>query len=137
MKQKFATWEEAIAYSGGLLLERGKVTQKYIEAMIENIKTLGPYISIAPNIAMPHARPEDGVNEKGISVVVLKEPVFIGGEADKQARILICLAATDANSHIKLIQTIAEWLSDEQFIQQMLEVETEERLHELLQKYYF
>lgn len=34
--------------------------------MIENIKKMGFYIILTDNVAMPHARPEQGVNKNGV-----------------------------------------------------------------------
>ncbi len=35
-------WQEAVRISGGLLVENGSVEPRYIDAMIETTKTLGP-----------------------------------------------------------------------------------------------
>lgn len=136
VEKKIDSWEEAITFSGNLLLNEGKILPRYIDAMIENVNKLGPYILIAPNIALPHARPDSGVLEEGISVLVLKQPVYIGGAEDKPALLIICLAAKDAHSHIDLLKTISSWLSDESLVNQMLEVETKDELNEIVRKYY-
>ena len=54
-------WEDAVRICGEILVKTGKVEAVYVEAMIRHINVLGPYILIAPCVAMPHARPEDGV----------------------------------------------------------------------------
>lgn len=49
---------------GGELLEKsGAIEPRYIDAMINTVKEIGPYIVIAPGIAMPHARPEAGAKK--------------------------------------------------------------------------
>lgn len=53
-------WEEAVRLGGKLLEEDGAVEHSYIDAMVDTVKNMGPYIVIAPGIAMPHARPEAG-----------------------------------------------------------------------------
>ena len=40
--------------------------------MINNVKEIGSYIVIAPKVAIPHARPEDGTNKLGISFLKLE-----------------------------------------------------------------
>ena len=87
-------WEDAIRICGDLLVKTGKVETTYVDAMIRNIHELGPYILIAPGVAMPHARPEDGVIQEGISVVVLKEEVAF--EPGKEFKVLIGLAALNS-----------------------------------------
>lgn len=130
-----SSWEEAVSMSGELLMKEGKIEQSYIDAMIHNIKTLGPYIIIAPLVAMPHARPEDGVKERAISVVVLEKPVSFG--EDKDAKLIICLAATDSESHLKLIQTITSWLQDEELLEKIMNAPSTDELHTLLKEFYF
>jgi mannitol/fructose-specific phosphotransferase system IIA component (Ntr-type) len=59
-------WVEAVKLSGSLLAVDGIVEERYINAMVEVIKELGPYAVIAPGVAIPHARPEDGAKEIGL-----------------------------------------------------------------------
>ncbi|MCZ8531940.1 PTS sugar transporter subunit IIA [Psychrobacillus psychrodurans] len=103
-------WQVAIRICGEILVKTGKVEASYVDAMISNIHELGPYILIAPGVAMPHARPEDGVIKEGISVVVLKEEVaFAPG---REFKVLIGLAALNSESHIYILQKIAEVISE-------------------------
>jgi PTS system ascorbate-specific IIA component len=103
-------WQVAIRTCGEILVKTGKVEVKYVDAMISNIQELGPYILIAPGVAMPHARPEDGVIQEGISIVVLKEEVaFAPG---REFKVLIGLAALNSESHIYILQKIAEVISE-------------------------
>ena len=104
--------------------------------MINNIEEIGPYILIAPKVAMPHSRPEHGVNEKGISVVVLKEPTYLGGNIEKEVKLIICLAATDADSHLEVLKTVSTWLADDTTRNKIMNAETEEALDEILSEYY-
>lgn len=39
-----------------------------IDAMIQKVESFGPFIHICPDVALPHARPEDGVNQLGMSL---------------------------------------------------------------------
>lgn len=136
VKDSFSDWKEAVTYSGNLLLKERKIEKSYIDAMINNIEEIGPYILIAPKVAMPHSRPEHGVNEKGISVVVLKEPTYLGGNIEKEVKLIICLAATDADSHLELLKTVSTWLADDTTRNKIMNAETEEALDEILSKFY-
>ena len=49
------TRDEAVRESGRLLCSQGFAEERYIDAMIQNVKENGTYIVIAPGIAMPHA----------------------------------------------------------------------------------
>ena len=114
---KAKDWEDAVRICGDLLVQTGKVEATYVEAMVGNIHELGPYILIAPGVAMPHARPEDGVLQEGISVVILKEEVAF--ENGKEFKVLIGLAALNSESHINILQKIAEVISQVESIERL------------------
>ena len=63
INQKAKNWEEAIRIAGSILVNTGKCKESYIEAMIDVVKTYGPYIVIEDGIAMPHAKSSLDVNE--------------------------------------------------------------------------
>lgn len=70
------TWQEAIEVSCEKLLNRGYISNTYIEEIIKSVKEYGPYIVILPNIAMPHAEGNfDSVYKSGISFTKFKQPV--------------------------------------------------------------
>ncbi|MFJ7825405.1 PTS sugar transporter subunit IIA [Psychrobacillus sp. NPDC096623] len=110
-------WEHAVRICGEILVKMGKVNPTYVDAMISNIHELGPYILIAPGIAMPHARPEDGVIQEGISLVVLNKEVAF--EPGKEFKVLIGLAALNSESHIDILQKVAEVISKANSIEQL------------------
>ncbi|PYZ92659.1 PTS sugar transporter subunit IIA [Salipaludibacillus keqinensis] len=127
-------WMDAIRISARPLLQEKKITTDYVEAMITNIKELGPYILIAPLVALPHARPEQGVNEIGLSVTVFQEPVFFDkpetGDSS-EANIFICLAAKDSESHLDLLKKISSLIENEEMITKMRNTQSEEELHQI------
>lgn len=75
MKEKVNDWEEAIHIAAEPLLAQNYIEPGYVEAMIDSVKTLGPYIVIAPNVAIAHARPDNHVNKVGISLLKLGVPI--------------------------------------------------------------
>jgi len=78
-----ADWKDAIRKGGSLLLQAGCCDGKYVEAMIDGCVRNGPYFVIGPGLAMPHARPENGVIKTGYALVTLKKGVEFGdGEND-------------------------------------------------------
>jgi transcriptional antiterminator/mannitol/fructose-specific phosphotransferase system IIA component (Ntr-type) len=109
-------WEQAIRCGGGILKNNGAVDERYIEGMIESVKTLGPYIVIAPGIAMPHARPDDSVKKIGMSLITLNHPVNFGNKEHDPVGIVICLCAVDHSSHLKALSELVKFLGEEEFI---------------------
>lgn len=105
-------WREAVRVAGEILYKNGKIKKEYIDAMINTVKSMGPYAVIAPGVALPHARPEDGALKVGFSIVVLKKPVKFGSPNDP-VKVVIAFSSPDKKSHIKILQAIAELLSNE------------------------
>lgn len=107
-----ATPEEAIRQAGSLLVAANKVEERYIDAMVKGFQDVGPYIVLAPLIAIPHARPEHGVIEQGFSLIRLKNPVVFGHPTNDPVQLVCAICGTDATSHIGMLQSIAAVLGD-------------------------
>lgn len=105
-------WCDAITKGGQLLYEDGCIEKCYIEAMIKAMKELGPYIVIAPGIAMPHARPESGTKKVGMSLITLNKGVNFGNNENDPVSIVLCLCAIDHSTHLKALSEIAGLLED-------------------------
>ncbi|MEX2784040.1 PTS sugar transporter subunit IIA [Streptococcus sp. H49] len=90
-------WKEAVRLSVDPLIESGAVKEEYYQAIIDSTDEYGPYYILMPGMAMPHARPEAGVNRDAFSLVTLTEPVvFPDG---KEVSVLLALAATSSEIH--------------------------------------
>lgn len=91
------TWQEAVRLSIDPLIESEAVKEEYYHAIIESTEEYGPYYILMPGMAMPHARPEAGVNRDSFSLITLTEPVtFSDG---KEVQVLLALAATSSEIH--------------------------------------
>ena len=90
-------WQEAVKLSVDPLIESGAVLPEYYDAIIASTKEHGPYYILTPGMAMPHARPEAGVQRDAFSLITLTEPVtFTDG---KEESVLLTLAATSSAIH--------------------------------------
>lgn len=116
-------WQEAIRLAAEPLLEDGSIEPSYIEAMIENVNKFGTYIVIAPKIAMPHARPEDGVNQNGISLLKLEKGLFFG-EDEEKVHLFFVLGAVNSDSHIETLMELMELIEDEEKIENIIEAKS-------------
>ena len=106
-------WREAIRWAGRTLVASGATTDAYTDEMIATVESLGPYIVIAPGIALAHARPSPAVLHTGFSVVTLAQPVEFGHSANDPVRLVIGLAAPDADGHVEALATLADFLADD------------------------
>lgn len=130
IKDSVKDWQEAIRVVAQPLLRDGYITQNYIEKMIESVNTLGPYIVISNDIAIPHAHPDDGVIKTALSVLKLKERVqFTNG---KSINVLICLAGSSSGQHMELIREISTLLIDKKMYNEIITTNDIDRLYELL-----
>lgn len=109
-------WKEAVRESGFLLEKCGKVEHRYTESMVENVEKMGPYIVVAPGIAMPHARFDKGVKEIGISLLFLKTPVNFGNPENDPVKIVAALSAKDSSSHLDTLAELVELFEDRTFV---------------------
>ena len=66
-----------------------------------------------------------------MAVTVVREPVQFS-EDSFPVRLLIALAATDANSHLDVMQVLAAIFLDESKIREIAEAESEEKIYNLL-----
>lgn len=114
-------WREAIEKGTEPLIKSGNVEKKYVNAMIKSIEKLGFYVVLTEDIAMPHARPEEGVNETGVSFLKLNEGVLFG---ENKINLIFVLAAKDKDSHIDTITQLLEIFQDDKKIAQLKEAKT-------------
>ncbi len=90
-------WKEAVKVAVDPLIESGAILPEYYDANIESTEEYGPYYILMPGMAMPHARPEAGVQSDAFSLITLQNPiVFSDG---KEVSVLLTLAATSSKIH--------------------------------------
>ena len=123
-------WEEAIRISVKPLYETGYVEERYADEIINATKRMGPYYVLTDDVALIHGRPEDGVIDSQIAITVVREPVIFSPETFP-ARLLVTLAAEDANSHIETMQVLAHIFMDQEKINQIINASNTEEIYNL------
>ncbi|HBO37971.1 MAG TPA: PTS ascorbate-specific transporter subunit IIA [Pasteurellaceae bacterium] len=111
LNQTVSNWKEAIKIGTDLLVAAGTIEPRYYDHIISNIEKMGPYIILAPGLAMPHARPEEGVIKTSFALVTLKEPILFEGE-DEPVSVFITLAGSDSDKHMEGLMEITQTLDD-------------------------
>jgi ascorbate PTS system EIIA or EIIAB component len=104
--------DDAIAAAGRLLVDTGAADEGYIGAMQAALREIGPYVVVAPGVAIPHARPEDGAHDVGVSVVTLSSPVAFGHDVNDPVDLVVAFAATDKTAHLEMLRQLAALLAD-------------------------
>lgn len=118
-----ADWKDAIAVAVQPLVDAGYAEPRYIDGIIENTIAYGPYFVLAPDLALLHARPEQGAIETQLAVTILREGAVFK-EGDDPVRVLITLVATDATQHIDVMRQIATMFADPANIERAATSET-------------
>lgn len=108
-------WEDAIRKSAEPLLENSKVTEEYINKIIETTKTTGPYMVVTKHVALPHAPSQYGALDLAMGITILKEPVISGNEVNDPVKYLFCMSAKDSQTHLDSMAELVELLSNPEF----------------------
>ncbi|MCD8904070.1 PTS sugar transporter subunit IIA [Staphylococcus chromogenes] len=127
VKDKVDSWEEAIEFAAQPLLIQKYIESSYIDSMIQSVKTLGPYIVIAPHVAIAHARPGNDVHQVGLSLLKLDEAINFSTDSH-YAELVFVLSATDSTSHLTVLQNLAQLLGQQENIEALLEASNEEEI---------
>ena len=122
----------AIELAGELLVQSGKAKPSYIASMLEAVERFGPYIVIAPGIALAHGKPSEDVIETGLSLLVLKQAIEFQHSQNDPVQLVFGLAATDHESHLETMAMLAEVLSNQERVNALLTSSESEQIRILL-----
>src|SRR3989337_3809007 len=95
-----ADWREAVRLAGAALTASGAALPGYADQMIRMIEEHGPYVVIAPGLALAHARPGAEVLADGLSIVTLRTPVAFGHPHNDPVSVVLGLAITSIEGHL-------------------------------------
>jgi len=107
-----ADWRAAVRLAGRALVESGAARPGYADEMIRMIEEHGPYVVIAPGLALAHARPGPEVLADGLAVVTLATPVAFGHPHNDPVRVVLGLAISSAAVHLESVAELANVFND-------------------------
>lgn len=105
-------WRGAIALVGAALARSGRASPAYTDEMVRMIEEHGPYVVIAPGLALAHARPGPEVLQDGLAVVTLAEPVDFGHPHHDPVRVILGLALVSVAQHLPTVARLANVFND-------------------------
>lgn len=129
LKNSVNDWQEAIKIASEPLLNEEAITKEYIDAMIEGVKEHGPYIVLTDYFALPHARPESGVNKMSMSMLIIKEQVDLLG---KPVNIFTILASVDNSSHIRALASLTDIVGDDENIEKLKQSKSSQEVMKII-----
>lgn len=129
LQAEAADWKEAVRIGVDLLVKADAVEPRYYDAIVNMTAELGPWYILAPGMAMPHGRPEEGVKKNSFALVTLKTPVNFGDPDNDPIDILITLAATDAKTmNESSIVEVVTLLGDDEMVARIRAAKTRAEL---------
>ncbi|MCW2476920.1 MULTISPECIES: PTS ascorbate transporter subunit IIA [unclassified Symbiopectobacterium] len=135
LQAEATTWQEAVKIGVDLLVAADVVEPRYYQAILDGVERFGPYFVIAPGLAMPHGRPEEGVKKTGFALVTLKTPLPFNHEDNDPVDLLITLAAEDATAHQEVgIMQIVNLFEDEANFDRLRACRTEQDVLDLIDR---
>ena len=109
---KADNWESAVRIGGGILVQNGCVEESFVEAALQRIKTMGPYMVIYTGLGIHHGSSEGGVEKLGLSLITLEEPASFGSPYNDPVKSILCIAPVDTTSHLKILTGVVEMIQD-------------------------
>lgn len=133
----FDSWEEAIKAACVPLLKDGSIEDTYVDSVIQCVKDYGPYIVIAPMIAMPHASTGAvGVHKNYIAFMKVENPVhFDPTNPEYDATLFFTLAAENHEKHLENMVKLSEMLMNDDLVKDLLTVKSDADLLALADRY--
>ena len=128
---KCADWSELVDIGGGLLVKQGKVEPRFLQSIKDTIAEFGGYMVLVYDIAFLHGRPEAGVKETSMSLVLLREPVYLDSKRIKAA---FTFAAVDKSGHMALMRELGGYLQDDAFLELLRNGGTKAEIMDRIQK---
>ena len=128
-------WREAIKIACQPLIDKGCIEPRYVDAIYKSHEQIGPYYVLGPGIAMPHARPEEGVNQLSLALTIIEKGVEFGADENDPVKLLIVLAATDNDSHINAIVKLAELFDNQDDIDTLLQAKSKAEVLAVINHY--
>ncbi|MEP6480795.1 MAG: PTS sugar transporter subunit IIA [Rhodoglobus sp.] len=114
-----ADWRAAVTLAADALAISGAARPEYGLEMIRMIEEHGPYVVIAPGLALAHARPGPEVLADGLSIVTLATPVNFGHPHNDPVRVVLGLAIVSADEHLAAVAALANVFNDSHAIDEL------------------
>jgi ascorbate PTS system EIIA or EIIAB component len=111
-----ADWRAAVRLAGDALARSGATLPGYGAEMVRMIEEHGPYVVIAPGLALAHARPGPDVLADGLAVVTLATPVAFGHPHNDPVCVVLGLSVVSVGDHLESIAQLANIFNDASII---------------------
>ena len=125
-------WRAAVREAGAALTRSGSTLPAYAEEMVRMIDEHGPYVVIAPGLALAHARPGPDVLADGLAIVTLATPVAFGHPHNDPVRVVLGLAIKASDRHLAAVAGLANVFNDSTAIAQLADAKTADAVRAIM-----
>ena len=132
---KKASWRDVVHTCGEILLNENKISELYVTSMIETVEEMGPYMILLPEIAFFHGVAGTNVKEICLSLITLSKPIYFEEFEGQKIKAAFAFGATDKDSHMSLLSSLAVLLQDEEFVSLLRNNGSREEIMERIAKY--
>ena len=133
VQERASNWQQAVKIGINCLVDAGKVLWVYYDAVVQAVEKNGPYFVLMPGVALPHARPTDGVVKSGFSLITLKTPVNFGSPENDPVSVLLSFASSTAAVHTgKILTQAAVLFEEEKRVEKMANAQSADEIRDIL-----
>ena len=125
-------WEDAIQTVAKPLLDRGDITERYVQKAIDNIKADKPFIMIADGVIIAHAGVDDGAKRVCLSLLTMPERTDVYGYME--ADVVIMIGTPDPTKHLEVLEQLNHIIEDKKSLQLLKKAKKPEDIIKLIQK---
>ena len=129
-------WREAVTIAGGLLVDAGCARDGYANRLVGVIDKYGPYMLIAPGLALVHAQPGPDALEAAMCAVTIPEGVDFGHPRFDPVGLVIGLVTKNPSDHLGVIAAVATGFEqDPSLVQRAIDCATPAEVVALLREH--
>jgi PTS system ascorbate-specific IIA component len=125
-------WRAAVSLAGDALVRSGAAKPGYAGEMIRMIEEHGPYVVIAPGLALAHARPGPDVLADGLAIITLGTPIAFGHPHNDPVRVVLAIAIAKAGEHLAAVAGLANIFNDSTAIADLAAATTPEEVQRIM-----
>lgn len=120
------SWQQALNVCASNLIKTNAITSQYIESIIQNTQQTGFYFVIHPQIALAHARPQNGVNKQCLALLTSANPIPFGQNSN--VGLVFLFGAINNTSHVEMLTQLATLLENETTINSLIQATTPQQI---------
>lgn len=126
------SWEDILRKASQCLIDQQIISSEYTKALLKEYHDKPAYIMLRQRIVLPHLDPMLIEQKLGVCIVILKQGIQYQG---KTIHVVTLLTTPDKTSHLTILYHINRMAKDADFIEQLIDLEDEEKLKEVIQNF--